>query len=108
MRESNAEDGLDTLHPDSINEFTIAGEFGFQRVSGPFEVVKEDTVWGIVVPKDAHPTVSTLGSQEGEAAVLIADGEAVGGGVVTDIVEIEDHDELHVVVDQYVMGDSNE
>lgn len=93
------------MHPDSINEFVIAGEFGFQRVPGPFEVVKDGTVWGIVVPDDAHPTVRTLPGQEGEAAVLFADAQAVGGGIVTDVVEKPDHDELHVLVDQYAMDD---
>lgn len=92
--------------PDSINEFAIVGEFGFQRVPGPFEVEKTGTVWGIVVPEDAHPTVSTLSGQDGEAAALLADGEVVGGGVVSAVEEIEEHDELHVLVDQYAMGDS--
>lgn len=94
--------------PDTINEFTIAGEFGFQRVPGPFEVVKDGTVWGIVVPEDAHPTVRTLPDQEGEAAVLVADAETVGGGIVTDVVEKPDHDELHVLVDQYPQGGSDD
>lgn len=89
---------------DSVNEFTIVGEFGFQRVPGPFEVEKDGTIWGIVVPKDAHPTVSTLSGQEGEGAVLVADGRVVGGGIVTDVVEIEEHDELHVLVNQYPGG----
>lgn len=89
----------------SINEFVVVGEFGFQRVPGPFEVVKDGTVWGIVVPMDAHPTVRHLDDQEGEAAVIIADGQAVGGGILTGIVEEEDHDELHVLVDQYAMGE---
>lgn len=91
---------------DSVNELVVAGEFGFQRVPGPFEVVKDGAVWGVVVPEDAHPTVSALPDAEGEAAVLIADAKAVGGGIVTDIVEQPDHDELHVLVDQYAMGDS--
>ena len=89
--------------PDSINEFVIAGEFGFQRVPGPFEVVKDGTIWGIAVPNDAHPTVGTLPEQEGESAVIIADCKAVGGGVVTDVLEKPKHDELHVLVDQYAM-----
>lgn len=93
-----------TQQYDSINELTIVGEFGFQRVPGPFEVVKDGTIWGIVVPEDTHQTVSTLSSQEGEAATLVADGETIGGGIVTDVVEVDDHDELHVLVDQYAMG----
>lgn len=92
--------------PDSINEFTITGDFGFQRVLGPFDVVKDGTIWGIHVPKDTHPTVRALPSREGEAAVLVADGEVIGGGIVSDVVEVPDHDELHVLVDQYAMGDS--
>lgn len=89
----------------SINEFVVVGEFGFQRVPGPFEVVKDGTVWGIVVPMDAHPTVRHLDDQGGEGAVIIADGQAVGGGILTDVVEKDDHDELHVLVDQYAMGE---
>lgn len=92
--------------PDSINEFVVAGEFGFKRVPGPFEVVKDGTVWGIVVPLDAHPTVRTLSDDEGEAAVLFADAQAVGGGIVADVVEEESCDELHVLVDQHAIGDS--
>lgn len=103
----NDRHGEQVSHPDSINEFVVAGEFGFQRVPGPFEVVKDGTVWGIVVPNDAHPTVSGLPEQEGEAAVLMADAEPVGGGIVTDVVEKDDHDELHVLVDQYAIGDSS-
>jgi len=57
---------------ESINEFVVVGEFGFQRVPGPFEVAKGGTVWGIVVPEGAHPTVQTLPGQEGEAAVTSA------------------------------------
>lgn len=93
--------------PDSINEFAIVGEFGFQRVPGPFDVEKSGHVWGIVVPKDAHPTVSTLPGQEGEAAALLADAQVVGGGVVSAVEEIEEHDELHVLVDQYAKGESD-
>lgn len=92
---------------DTINEFTVAGEFGFQRVPGPFEVEKKGDVWGIVVPNDAHPTVSTLSAQKGEAAVLVADGEAIGGGVISEVAELEEHDEVHVLVDQYAMGESH-
>lgn len=98
----------ENAEPDSINEFAIVGDFGFQRVPGPFEVVKTGTIWGIVVPMDAHPTVSTLSSQEGEAAVMVADAEIVGGGVVTDVVRKDDHDELHVLVDQYARGGDSE
>lgn len=86
---------------DSINELTIVGEFGFQQVPGPFDVEKDGTVWGVVVPTDAHPTVAALPNNEGEAAVLIADGKTVGGGIVTDVVDVPEHDELHVLVDQY-------
>ena len=96
-------DGADRF--DSINEFTIAGTFGFQRVPGPFDVSKNGTVWGIVVPEDTHPTVQSLFEQKGEAAVLVADGVTVGGGVVTDVVDVPDHGELHVLVDQYAMGE---
>jgi hypothetical protein len=92
---------------ETINEFAVAGDFGFQRAPRPFEVVKDGTVWGIVVPKDAHPTVSTLPNQEGEAAVLVADAKIVGGGLVTDVLELSEHDELHVLVDQYARGDRN-
>lgn len=97
--------GERTQQYSTINEFVVAGEFGFQRVPGPFEVVKDGTIWGIVVPEDAHPTVQHLDDQEGEAAVIIADGKAVGGGILTDVVEEDDHDELHVLVDQYPRGE---
>jgi len=101
MSEQSA-DGIEQY--ESINEFAVVGEFGFQRVPGPFEVVKDGTVWGIIVPEDAHPTVSRLSDQEGEAAVLVADAEIVGGGILTNVVEESEHDELHVLVDQYARG----
>jgi|GEM_PF-3439894 len=92
--------------PDSINELTIAGEFGFKRLEGPFEVAKDGTIWGVVIPEGHHPTVSTLEDDVGEAAVLIADGVTVGGGVVDTVKRLEDHDEVHVLVDQYARGKS--
>jgi len=88
---------------ESINEFAIIGEFGVQRVPGPFDVVKDGTVWDITVPTDAHATVTTLPHQKGERAALVADAEIVGGGVVIDVVEVDD-DKLHVLVDQYAQG----
>lgn len=90
--------------PDSINEFTIAGEFGYLRLPGPFEVEKEGTVWDVRTPYDAHVSVRTLPDYEGDAAVLVADCEAVGGGVVTDVFEDTTEELLHVYVDQYAMG----
>jgi hypothetical protein len=86
---------------DSINEFAVVGDFGFQRIPGPFEAQKSGTVWSIAVPLDTHPTVSTLTSQEGEAAAIVADGEVVGGGIITDVIEADENDELTVLVDQY-------
>jgi hypothetical protein len=104
---SDTEDEI-TEQYDTINEFTVTGRFGFQRVTGPFEVEKRGTVWGIVVPTDAHPTVSTLSEHDGVAAVLLADGKSIGGGIVPDVVAVEDQDELHVLVDQYGIGGEEE
>lgn len=89
--------------PDSINELVVAGEFGFKRIPGPLTVNKTGTMWWIEVPRDAHVTVRTLPGDEGEAAVLIADCEAVGGGIVDEVLEHDDH--VEVVVDQYARGD---
>lgn len=96
---------------DTINEFVIAGEFGFQRVAGPFSCEKEGTLWTVSVPTDeddyAAPNTITLNSikrQEGESAVIIADGKAVGGGVVELTHEPEGEGKLHVVINQYAMA----
>ncbi len=43
--------------------------------------------------------------QKGESAVLIADGEAVGGGVIDLTYEPDGEQERHIVVDQYAAGD---
>jgi hypothetical protein len=92
---------------ESINEFAVIGEFGFQRVSGPFSVTRSGTNWVIVVPEDAHPTVSTLPDQEGEAAAIVADGEIAGGGIITQVARDTENSELHITVDQYAQGNPN-
>jgi len=106
-------DGTDRY--ETVNEFVIAGEFGFLRVEGPFECEKEGTLWTVVVPTDqddyAAPNPITLGSltdHDGESAVVIADGEAVGGGIVKLTNQIESEGELHIVIDQYAMGGPDE
>lgn len=100
---------------DSINQLVLAGEFGFLAVDGPFTAEKDGKIWGVVVPTDqddhAAPnrfTVEALRDGDEKAAVLIADGQAVGGGLVEDVVEPEGHDEMHVVVNQYAMGEEDE
>lgn len=97
---------------DTINEFAIAGDYGFQRVEGPFSVEKGGTCWTITVPTNEdddrapNPVIlNSIKSKEGEAAVIIADGTAVGGGIVDLITEPEGEGELHVIIDQYAMGD---
>lgn len=101
----------DHSEPDSVNEFVLAGEFGFLNVEGPFTAEKEGTLWTVAIPTedDDHGTpnrftLDSLRDGEGKAAVLIADGTAVGGGVVDTVAEPEGEGELHVVVDQYAMG----
>lgn len=89
---------------DSINEFAVVGAFGFQRVPGPFDVIQDGTVWEIAVPVDAHPTVTTLPNQEGEAAVLVADARIIGGGILTDVIDEPEDKMLHLLVDQYARG----
>lgn len=105
--ELNQPDGIEDIA--SINEFAIAGEFGFYRVEGPFEVVKSGTIWGIVVPLDKLPNrfaEDALRRFEGEAAVLLADGSTAGGGVISAVESVEGHDEIHVLVDQYAQGEA--
>lgn len=98
--------------PDTINEFAIIGDFGFHRVEGPFRLDSAgtnrtvilplaDDVWGNI---DAR-TASLLEDTEGERVALVADGEIVGGGVVTDVWAPDGEDELHLVVDQYARKD---
>jgi hypothetical protein len=90
---------------DSINEFAVAGEFGFLRVEGPLEVAKDGTVWGIIVENPCEDHATLLRNLEGDAAVLIVDGKSIGGGIITDVYDFENSDELHILVDQYAMGD---
>lgn len=99
-------DAIRDLEPDSINEFAVVGEFGFKRVEGPFRVDKDGTVWVVFVPvEEADWTVRSLSDDEGNGAVLVADGEIVGGGILVDAVEPEGEDEIHVIIDQYARGD---
>ena len=98
--------------PKSINQLVLSGEFGFLAVDGPFTVEKDGTVWNIAIPTDEedHATpnpfsLKSLRQSDGKAATLIADCEAVGGGLVTDARDLEDSDKLYVFVDQYAMGD---
>ncbi|WP_330633755.1 WDGH domain-containing protein [Halocatena halophila] len=43
-------------------------------------------------------------SDEGYAAVLIADGNPIGGGIIDTVYDPQDEGETHVLVDQYAMG----
>ncbi|ELZ05307.1 hypothetical protein [Natrialba aegyptia] len=96
---------------ESINEFVLAGDFGFLRVDGPFSVEKEGALWTIKVPtaEDDYATpnrftLSSLRDSDDKPAVLIADGQAVGGGLVDMAIEPDGEGELHIVVDQYARG----
>jgi len=97
---------------DTINQLVTVGEFGFLTVDGPLSVEKDGTRWTVIIPTggDNHRTPSALAirsTSEGAnwmAAVLIADCEVVGGGVVELTDEPEGEGALHVVVDQYAMG----
>ena len=91
--------------PDSINGFVVVGDFGFNHVEGPFEVDKDGTKWTIQVPTDDVLSPSTLKSNEGDGAVLLADADVVGGGLIDVVDAPEGEDELHIVVDQYARGD---
>lgn len=98
---------------ESINEFALAGEFGFLRVEGPFACEKEGTLWTISIPTggDDHGrpndfTLRSLRDSEGKAGIIIADGKAVGGGLVDTTHEPEGEGVLHVVIDQYAQGGS--
>lgn len=90
---------------DSINEFTISGEFGFLRVEGPFTASMEAGKWTITIPDDFDDgagglIIQSLNDKEGEAAVLFADCVAIGGGVVEVVDQPDGEDETHVVVNQ--------
>lgn len=94
---------LDIKEPDFINEFAIIGDFGFARHEGPWEVQKNGTVWLIIMPfEDINFQISKC--DEGYSAALVADGQIVGGGIISEVYEPEAH-EFHVFVDQYEMGE---
>lgn len=96
-------------HPGSVNELTVVGEFGFKRLGGPFTVQKDGTVWTVDIPEDYdHPSASTLPDDTERAAVLIADGETCGGGIVVEVLEDLEGVQYRVVIDQYAMGDPYE
>lgn len=107
---SRGGDGQTT--PTAINGFAVVGSFGFNHVEGPFSVEKEGTKWTVVIPlneadRSSVPkwTVSALRGNENDGAVLLADGEPVGGGLVDTVAEPEGENEMHVVVDQYARGE---
>jgi len=92
--------------PDSINAFTVVGEFGFKRLPGPFSVDKAGTVWTIVIPEDYdHPAFTCDSHDEGKAAVVVADGRVCGGGIVSNVFDPEGEDGYRVQIDQYALGD---
>lgn len=94
---------------ESINEVALVGTFGFLRVEGPFLYEKQGTMWAVSMDTDDLPTpltYITLLDAAGKCAVAVADGEIIAGGIVEKCVEHKAHDELHLVVDQYAMGDS--
>lgn len=101
--------------PDTINALVLAGDFGFNNVEGPFSVEKTGTNWAVRIPTDqddyAAPNCVALTALEDaadKAAVLIADGVAVGGGLVTDVMQLDGSERgphLCVTVDQYARGD---
>jgi len=88
---------------DTVNELVIVGEFGFKRYEGPWEVSHGGTMHTVILPSDEmnHAPGS---HDEGNGAVLIADGQAVHGGLVDTVFDPEGEGETHVVVDQYAMG----
>jgi hypothetical protein len=86
--------------PDCINELVIVGEMGFLRLLGPWTVEKEGTKWTVILPVGK----SIRGSNEGKAAVLIADCQAVGGGIIDVVHEPDGEENPYVVVDQYAKG----
>lgn len=92
--------------PDSINQLVIVGEFGYLDVGGPWEVEKSGTNWAVIIPYEdiESDTPAPSSHHEGCGAVLIADFEVVGGGVVDTVYDPEDEGETHVIVDQYAMG----
>lgn len=94
--------------PDSINAFVVVGDFGFNDVDGPFAVEKDGTKWTIRVPTDGDVHTALLENNEGDGAVLLADADVVGGGLVDVVHEPEGEGELHVVVDQYARGGPGE
>jgi len=96
---------------DTINQLVTVGEFGYLAVDGPLSVEQDGTLWTVIIPTegDDHSTPNALTlrqlrDSDGTAAVLIADCEAVGGGVVELTDEPEGEGALYVVVDQYAMG----
>jgi len=116
---SESDDGVatdgGTTHspPESINQLVTAGAHGFAAVDGPFLVEKEGTKWTITVPLDENDALAPSDAemltlkrlQKGESAVLIADGEAVGGGVIELTYEPDGEGERHIVVEQNAAGD---
>lgn len=87
--------------PDSINKLVFVGEFGFQRLDGPFSVSKDGTLWHVHVPTSHDSHIDAR--ERGTGAVLIADCEIVGGGVLESIEEIEG--DRYVNIDQYAIED---
>jgi len=92
-----------------IDEFSVIGVFGCLRFEGSFDVEKEGTKWTITIPDDySHPSLTTLPSLDGEAVALVADCRIVGAGILDFVLDPQGEGEIHVVVDQYMMGDDGE
>jgi len=93
--------------PDSINELCFVGEFGFHRIGGPHTVSKSINEWLVEIDIEDVNFISGVEDNVGECAVLVADGEVIGGGVTTDVVVVDEKDEILVFVDQYAMGNDD-
>lgn len=93
----------------TINEFGVVGEWGFVSNEGPYEADKEGTIWVIYIPsEDAGSMIHHLTDLQGEGSVILSDGEIIGGGILVDVFEPEGEEEIHVVIDQYAMGDPHD
>lgn len=89
----------------AVNEFAVAGEFGFLRLEGPFEAEFEEAKWTIIIPEEFdHPSKRFLDDHIGLGAIVVADGKIVGGGLLQLVEDFEEEEDMFVVIDQYPQG----
>lgn len=97
-------------YPNTIQQFVFVGDFGHDTYTGRFEFAVEEGIASIIIPieSDESPLSDIreerLRGHDGDYIVVVADGEVETGGKAIEIYEPDGEGQIHIVIDQYPMG----